>query len=77
MEGALQRVRDKKEELERLEEETGDEKGLCVICQDAPKTILLLPCRHLALCGPCSAMDALRQCPLCRSDIRETMQVFT
>ena len=65
------------EELEKLDADATADKDLCVICSDAPKTILLLPCRHVALCGPCNAMDTVTECPLCRTAIEESMRVFT
>lgn len=52
--------------------------NLCVICQDRPKSILLLPCRHLCLCRNCIYhLRAYRSiCPLCRENFRETIQVY-
>jgi hypothetical protein len=41
----------------------------CVICLDAPRSVLLFPCKHLALCSSpaCAAMmGAPPRCPLCR-----------
>ena len=61
---------------------TGDhealsERYLCVICQDAQKTILLRPCNHLCLCGNCASnVTAVRRCPLCNTTITERMKVF-
>ena len=51
----------------------------CAICLDAPKCTVLLPCRHLALCGApaCAAMlGAPPLCPLCREPVADTMQLF-
>lgn len=30
----------------------------CIVCFDAPRTMLLLPCRHVVLCAAC--LDKLR-----------------
>ena len=49
----------------------------CVICQDAEKTIVLLPCRHLCLCATCAAQPDVRECPLCRSQIESHLQIFS
>ena len=39
----------------------------CVVCLDAPRSVALLPCGHLALCGACAARkEVARQCPVCR-----------
>lgn len=61
---------------QELEEER--ESRLCVVCQDEPKCIILLPCRHLCLCSACSIAITRRRggCPVCRQHVRETMKVF-
>jgi hypothetical protein len=53
----------------------------CVVCLDEPRSVLLLPCKHLVLCGGCMAQmqRQVRQdyasgssdetgvkCPVCR-----------
>jgi hypothetical protein len=52
----------------------------CAVCLDAPRTTVLLPCRHLVLCGApgCAAMLGTQppRCPLCRAAVADTMQVF-
>ncbi len=53
------------------------ERNLCVICQDAQKTILLRPCNHLCLCGNCASnVTAVRRCPLCNTTITERIKVY-
>ena len=46
----------------------------CCVCMDALPSVLLLPCKHLALCGACSA-DLERRgdcaCPVCRSQVQQ------
>jgi len=37
----------------------------CVVCLEAPREILLLPCRHVCCCKACA--DQLERCPLCRA----------
>uniref|UniRef100_A0A7S4SDA9 RING-type domain-containing protein n=1 Tax=Alexandrium monilatum TaxID=311494 RepID=A0A7S4SDA9_9DINO len=37
----------------------------CVVCLEAPRQILLLPCRHVCCCKACA--DRLERCPVCRA----------
>lgn len=57
---------------------SNDTSNLCVICQDQPKSVVLLPCRHLCLCRNCSyhLRSYRSNCPLCRKTFRETIQVY-
>uniref|UniRef100_A0A2R5LB01 Putative e3 ubiquitin ligase n=1 Tax=Ornithodoros turicata TaxID=34597 RepID=A0A2R5LB01_9ACAR len=41
--------------------------ALCVVCQVAPVTCALLPCRHACVCDSC--FNALDICPMCRTRI--------
>ena len=45
----------------------------CTICHANQRDVLLLPCRHLAICWPCSealvAAGDEPQCPLCRQRV--------
>uniref|UniRef100_A0A383WB55 RING-type domain-containing protein n=1 Tax=Tetradesmus obliquus TaxID=3088 RepID=A0A383WB55_TETOB len=58
----------------------------CVVCMDAPRSVLLLPCKHLVLCEKCcqamqqpaqrrgrSAARHLKpvECPVCRQRAEE------
>ena len=59
---------------------TNEEDYLCVLCLDAPKDHIIVPCGHQCVCGVCAnklAKTKTPQCPLCRGAIRETMKVFT
>ena len=41
----------------------------CVVCMTDRKTVVLLPCRHVCLCGNCAnimAKDPKSKCPICR-----------
>ncbi|XP_028410917.1 uncharacterized protein LOC114533575 [Dendronephthya gigantea] len=65
----------------KYELELEKDKRLCVICQDNFKNILLMPCRHVCLCRQClqqiiEGHIQLAQCPLCRTYIQSTMEVF-
>ena len=50
-----------------------DEETLCVLCLDAPKDHIIIPCGHRCVCGACAekltkARSAL--CPFCRTPIK-------
>lgn len=54
----------------------------CIVCFERKPCVVLLPCQHLLLCGPCweavaaaKGPDAL-QCPYCRSAVQQHMMVF-
>jgi hypothetical protein len=50
-----------------------------VVCLDAQPCVVLLPCKHLALCGSaaCAAMlGAPPLCPVCRALVADTMAIF-
>lgn len=44
-----------------------DEDRACCVCSDAPREVLLLPCRHLIMCRNCC--ECLSKCPVCRTSI--------
>ena len=48
--------------------------SVCCICLDAPANHLVMPCRHLCLCGACG--QGLRDCPICRAGIQSIEQVY-
>ena len=52
-----------------------EEANACVVCLDACKNTVLLPCRHMCVCSACAG--ELSVCPLCRSEVRDQMQVYT
>ena len=82
---------------EKMRKEVGAEKGkqTCIVCMERPKSVLVLPCRHLCMCAECARqlLDQARRrsererrtasgvgvppkCPICRGDVKETMDVF-
>jgi hypothetical protein len=66
-----------------MQEVLGEQKDkqLCVVCQDAPKSVLLLPCRHLCVCKECMArLKADRSgcvCPICRGSVTDSLDVYS
>lgn len=54
-----------------------DEGSLCIICLSEPRTLTVIPCRHMCLCEECA--DALRKqsntCPVCRTAVQSLLQI--
>jgi len=48
----------------------------CCICFEKEKSVVFMPCRHMACCGSCGDDSSLRTCPLCRELILHRIQVF-
>ncbi|KAL6044701.1 Mitochondrial ubiquitin ligase activator of NFKB 1 [Balamuthia mandrillaris] len=75
----VQLLRERKEarqSAQALSEELArqERKNVCVVCMDQSRSHLFLPCGHLATCHQCSLRLSL--CPVCRTAIREMIQVF-
>lgn len=62
----------------RQAEETLAKASTCVACVSSNADTVLLPCKHMCLCGPCSA--AIRRtsdrCPICRQPIADAITVY-
>ncbi|KAF9677312.1 hypothetical protein SADUNF_Sadunf08G0094800 [Salix dunnii] len=58
------------EECERLQ----NDKILCRICFEGQINVVLLPCRHHALCSTCC--EKCNKCPICRIPIEERLPVY-
>ena len=67
-----------------------DDKLLCVICCEAERKAVLLPCRHFCLCAACVTISTdfykrtpqpeaavLFRCPVCLAAVQSTMSLFT
>ncbi|KAG8944208.1 hypothetical protein FRC03_002136, partial [Tulasnella sp. 419] len=50
----------------------------CVVCLNAPSTVLIQDCGHLCLCPTCSQrlLQLGSKCPVCRGDVNRTTRVF-
>ncbi|CAG0894145.1 unnamed protein product [Cyprideis torosa] len=50
----------------------------CVVCQDQPCSIVILPCRHCCICRDCGIelTKHTHYCPLCRGRIRDFLSVY-
>jgi hypothetical protein len=55
------------------------EETLCVLCFDAPKDHIILPCFHVCVCEACATLLTQMDkpsCPICRTAIQQTNKVF-
>jgi hypothetical protein len=59
-----------------IEAETDEESNLCVVCLEQPKSVVFLPCRHLATCTRCSDPGFMPYCPICRAPPTQRIEVF-
>jgi hypothetical protein len=50
--------------------------SLCCICMDSKKCVLLIPCKHVCMCGTCGLREDITSCPLCVVKIENRMQIF-
>mmetsp|Transcript_47587 Transcript_47587/g.151880 ORF Transcript_47587/g.151880 Transcript_47587/m.151880 type:complete len:279 (-) Transcript_47587:96-932(-) len=74
---ALERVDDRRVTLQarQASAQEGPERGRCVACWSRCADRVLLPCRHLCLCGSC-LRSCRTTCPICRGPVADTMEVF-
>ena len=52
------------------------EETQCVVCMDAPRNRVVLPCMHMCVCEACAQLLRDR-CPVCRGPIERIAQLFT
>ncbi|XP_074646533.1 mitochondrial ubiquitin ligase activator of NFKB 1-like [Tubulanus polymorphus] len=69
-------------EVQRLRrehyEDTDGQLQHCIICLTNRRDVVLLDCGHICTCAECAVMlPAPRRCPICRTDIREVIPVYT
>jgi multidrug efflux pump subunit AcrA (membrane-fusion protein) len=53
--------------------------ALCVVCMDAPKQCVVVPCMHMSTCEACTQQllqQGAESCPVCRGPIESTTRVF-
>lgn len=46
---------------------SNDLDGICVVCMDRPRDVILKPCNHTACCAACFMRLESRKCPVCRT----------
>lgn len=47
---------------------------LCSVCKTEKRTVVSIPCRHLATCKKCN--NYLTQCPICRTAEENTIDIY-
>ena len=56
-------------------QQTGSaQESQCVVCMSDARSVVLIPCGHLAVCQSC--YSRLQQCPICRSLIRGAIRSY-
>jgi hypothetical protein len=48
----------------------------CKICMDKSIEVVLIPCGHLCLCAACADSMRDKTCPICRTAVRQQVNVF-
>ena len=49
----------------------------CLLCDENPRQVLMVPCRHLAICRKCSIENTkMLPCPLCKNSTTERIALF-
>ncbi|CAF4259650.1 unnamed protein product, partial [Rotaria magnacalcarata] len=76
---------DRKNEIDVIKKSSSDfdlvlnnaHESTCVICLTDTRNVLLLPCRHLCICGSCAENLKFQSanCPICRVPFRALLQL--
>ena len=62
-----------------------DSKGVCIVCMEDEKSVLLMPCKHMCMCKGCtdkliaqsfSGGRKKAMCPVCRNPIMDIIEAF-
>jgi hypothetical protein len=56
-----------------------EDEALCVVCMDARKQHVMVPCMHVCVCEACAQrlLDAQTpHCPVCRTPVNHSTRVF-
>ena len=48
----------------------------CIICIDNAKNVIFTPCYHMVICQLCYDSLEKNQCPICRKEIRDSVNIF-
>ena len=72
----IQQEKKRREEERNKTQEQENNKKRCVICLEAPPSLLFFPCRHVVCCEDCGVLAEIRDCPICRKKIDDKMKIF-
>lgn len=55
--------------------EARKEQELCIVCKDAKRAVIFVPCGHYAVCSnsPCKSLP---RCPICQVSVNQTAHVY-
>lgn len=59
-------------------QEAAGNNSICVICQDQPAIMAVVPCGHVCLCPVCSdvCLTDRSPCPLCRGNLQSMLKLY-
>ena len=69
-----QSLRRQRRRCERLERQLRQVHPSCVVCFNDDHLLACRPCGHVCLCAGCAPL--LMHCPICRTEIQETIAIF-
>ena len=46
---------------------------ICQNCKKENRTVILKPCKHLAVCNNCVNLN---NCPVCKAEIKEFVKIY-
>jgi hypothetical protein len=47
----------------------------CVVCMDSARSVIFLPCKHLACCANCAKILPKKECPICKKAIESLLDL--
>ena len=70
---SIDELRKRRKDAEAVRGELDDR--LCKVCWDASANVLIMPCKHNALCETCEVQ--VKECPICRGPKTKVMTIFS
>ena len=66
--------------LEKMSKQELQERFLCCVCMEKPRSMLIMTCKHIPFCRDCDVDLRLKhgdatECPLCRKAYKKTVAV--